>query len=100
MRTHSQVESFKPFWAWDDPPKKIKKSKSGPRSGKTKTIELLPPTGTPAEGSSAGESDVPPPGVSNTERPGAGTHADPAMVTGGDSNMRKRQQAYIEDVEE
>jgi hypothetical protein len=111
-----QVDSFIPFWAWDEPPpKKGKNSKSGDKTSRSSKssggdkvkrggplLDAINDGVTP-EGSNAGDgegdSDAadPPLGVAGTDRPGEGASTSAAMEGGGDANMRKRQQAYVED---
>ncbi|KAJ9107930.1 hypothetical protein QFC19_002673 [Naganishia cerealis] len=119
------VDSFIPFWAWDEPAQpalasgksKTSKSSKEKRSGKSKTSTSAPQalieeataalTGasTPVSGgendatksaaAEGGLGDEPSTGATALES-GKGS----AMEVGGDANMRKRQMAYVEDAEE
>ncbi|KAJ9114374.1 hypothetical protein QFC20_001517 [Naganishia adeliensis] len=122
------VDSFIPFWAWDEPAQPAGKSKSSKsskekRSSKNKTSSASA-LGTTAQtlaaeasaavtGASTPISGEDTDGVSANASKGLGdapsTGATPsaadraqgsAMEVGGDANMRKRQMAYVEDVEE
>ncbi len=92
----TQVESFIPFWAWDEPPPKKGKKGLKARKAKAGSGEAA---STPAA-SAAAPSDAVPAGGSGTERPGQGAPRTSAMETGGDGNMRRRMQAYVEDAGE
>lgn len=123
-----QVDSFIPFWAWDEPAQPAGKSKSSKsskekRSSKNKapamsalgttTQALLAEASAAATGAStplSGEdTDAVPANASKGLGDAPSTGATPsdadrakssAMEVGGDANMRKRQMAYVEDAEE
>lgn len=90
------MDSFIPFWAWDEPPakkaKKSSKSKTSSKSKSTKSEKATAATTQPV-----GLGDAPSTAAHGDSE---GKSADVAKHLGGDDNMRKRQQAYVEEVEE
>jgi translocation protein SEC62 len=121
-----QVDSFIPFWAWDEPAQPAGKSKSSKsskekRSSKNKASSAIGTTAqalaaeasaavtgasTPLSGEDTDAASAnAPKGLGDAPSTGATPSAADrakasAMEVGGDANMRKRQMAYVEDAEE
>lgn len=122
-----QVDSFIPFWAWDEPAPKKSKSKStssSSSSGKTKSSKTSSSKGNkekksgvavPVLGSTSGAEGQAVSATSTStsglglelgDEPSAATAPGPkasegsAMHLGGQENMRQRQRAYVEDAGE
>lgn len=105
------VDSFIPFWGWDEPaPKKGKRvktttsSKTKQPKSKKSLLDAIPgqsntsPSPSPAPSvtetpSPSGQSPVP-----ATATATATARNDPAAQGGGNTAMQRRQQAYVEDI--
>ncbi|KAJ9121808.1 hypothetical protein QFC22_002431 [Naganishia vaughanmartiniae] len=121
------VDSFIPFWGWDEPAQpatsgksksskssKEKRSSKNKSSGSAGTAQVLieeasaalTGASTPISGGETGptkSNDTQ--GLGDEPSTGAKPSAvaasrGPEMEVGGDANMRKRQLAYVEDVDE
>ena len=103
-RGSSQVDSFIPFWAWDNPASKKSKSKSSSSSSSSKSKSKSSSSSSSKSSKKAIPVAVPvAAGVGLGDAPSAAQGTGPtagessAMHMGGQANMRQRQQAYVED---